>query len=780
MKLSIIEIMKKIEIRRTVYVAALLLLVSCSREIMPLRLTADADGEKLLATEFHILPFEACGQNTKSALEECQDKISGINMLVFNAESGKLLEDHSGYFSSEALRNITLPSNGLFNIYFFANVPDLSGIFPKEEEKMETFGYRMNSYDEMIGTGFPMSYFQTVDTDAGGVVNIWFRRLVTRLELSFDKSALSRLHREGTFIKSMRLCNAALDVYPFAHGGSAATASTNSGEQADRAVDADVDILNAGGTVFLYTLTNMQGVLLPAETPQRGKTPQALESRIVEDKMKLLTYLEAHCRMDSEDWSGEDIVLRHYLGGESMEDYNCSFDIFPGKTRRISLVLNEDDPLLQPWRFESEGEILYKNFTLDKTEARIMKNFPSDITVSAPFDFEIISCGKHFRADIVESTLETASETWTKTIRVRTEEAAAALLTPGQKATPFTEQLVLGSLTRSGRDTSITVKTYREIFPLALRIGEDGKIRLFGDNPLGLSFRCDYEITGENGEPVINLTSAVCTPSLSGDTPAGYGNVIGSFRNEGRQAVVLNLLLQPIWRGNTGFFMGKGNAALFGPGRRFSPGKHDATKKIMYCQGEYSPPYTIDFYSNTDYNTSLSHITRTDELPQIFFLPSDDPNDTSLKTTDGFSFGKPDYKFKIGDFTPAGSTGHNNCDNHVMSDFETCPFYIANACMQGTDLRLFTHHWNFENMTEEITVNFLSPGRDLFAPGAAAGNTADARLVFRIKGLYVPFDVMTAIDEASYSYSGVHLVVNGCTCWPGGSPSRDGIGGVKL
>lgn len=704
-------------------------------------------------TEKHIkVNVHVCG--FKSSFDEYQEKISGINVLLFDASDGKLLKEHSAYYTLEQLRSMSLPADGVYRLYFFANVPDLSGSFPAMESELENFGYCMDSYEDFALYGLPMSYCQQIDAGNEEILNIWFQRLVTRLELSFDRSSLSPLHQKGTFIKSLHVGNAALDVYPFAAGGSKATRATSGKQQADNALDADVDILNAGGTIFLYTLTNMQGELLPPDTKQNEKTPEHLAQTGCSARTELLTYVEAHCALNCDDWTGGDVVLRHYLGGDSPDNYNCSFNVLPGKTRRVCLTLTEDDPLLQPWRFEAAGGMNYKKFSFGQEDVGIMQNFGADLEVCAPFNFEIIGSSMYYSAKIIESTYDSGQELWKKVIRLETDTPLSGLLPEGESASPASEKLTLRSLTRSRRDTCVNVNIYHSVFPLALRVDQNDVLQLDGENPLQLSFNCIFELSDISGNVIKQGSSTICPPASIADLKSSLG-----------QNVILSVLLQPAWENNSGFFMGSGNAAMFGPGGNYSPGRLDATSAIMFATYTDIYPKTLGFSSNVDYHLDLSYTTDSyDNAPKIFFVPSTTAGDTRLLATEGFSFGKPDYRFKIGNFTPPRSTGHNNCDNYVLSDFEQCPFYIANGGMMATHIDLYTHSWSFSSKLEEIKVKFLRPGRDLREN--ASETEREAELILRINGAG---NNAVWIDQASYNYNGIHLIVNGCTCWPGGA-----------
>ena len=348
MKLSDIEKMKKTLIPAAL---AILLSMSCTKKEVLFPTVSDGD---FLKKEINWKVDEYDGE-TKGVPDSVQDKISDANIIVFDAR-GKLVGNCGGYMKS--ISHLVFPEKGEYSIYVIANAGNLSGIYPEDEEDMEDFSFDMPSAASISGTGLPMSGYNCFNTESSGFLDLNLTRLVTKLYVKFNKEDMKPEYRKNTCVTSLGIRQEAVDIYPFALGGSTATKATAEKEWGDKATEEEIAVINDGGMVTFYVPTNMQGDLLEEDIDQADKVPGMLEMEYDVDFYifgPLLTYLEMHCRVEDDAAVYQDVVFRHYIGGSAAtgpDNYNCSFNIYPNRTREMTLVLSGDDVIKQSWRLE--------------------------------------------------------------------------------------------------------------------------------------------------------------------------------------------------------------------------------------------------------------------------------------------------------------------------------------------------------------------------------------------------------------------------------------------
>lgn len=320
----------------------------------------------------------------KSVYEAEQDMLGDVNLLVYD-EDGALVEDCGGievsrhYDSWTELGSIRLIEGRMYSIYMLANCGDMKNLYPASESGLESFCCEFKSYIGFKERGFPLAYHQHLNTVGGCSIDIRFTRMVSRIDLMFDKTGLPAQFQAGTFVTHVGIRQAALNLFPFASGGSRATRCTSDSE-GDYLSDEDVEKINSGEPVPIYVLTNMQGDdILPPECELKNKTPSYIKEhsirKLSEEQMRLLTYIEMHCSVDSPDARYDKVVYRHYPGGDSAENYNYSFNIYPGHRRSLTLCLTSEMVDGDDWRIDPDDPAVKYDFDLDLTRISIIKGY---------------------------------------------------------------------------------------------------------------------------------------------------------------------------------------------------------------------------------------------------------------------------------------------------------------------------------------------------------------------------------------------------------------------
>jgi hypothetical protein len=332
---------------------------------------------------------------SKSSLHINETKIE--NICVFGYTNGKL--DQYTYLNGNEDIKLYLRKGISYNLYAIANCGDIG--VPSDESKIGEVMFSIPSISHLQGKT-PLSWSKKgiiIHKDSESIT-AHLERLISKIWLSIDKSSL-----EGLFIRSARLCQSPLVVYPFMDGGSKVTDSRMVGD-GDYASNTDIGHLNKGESIFFYTFENCQGSLLPENNDPWKKVPQSLG-----EKASLCTYLEIECEFGQDALYEGGVKYRLYLGKD-----NCSnFDVTRNHNIHISLELSEDaiekiswkvDANVNPtvdliWEQSVKAEYLYQygeiNFPNATNTLPIKINHGgSDILIGSDTAQSIESEGIHF------------------------------------------------------------------------------------------------------------------------------------------------------------------------------------------------------------------------------------------------------------------------------------------------------------------------------------------------------------------------------------------------
>lgn len=247
-----------------------------------------------------------CG--VKSSIDLAEDKIVNINIFAF---SDGIACGH--LFTEESSRaKIILPS-GEFTVYIAANLGKMKD-FATEKELSE-WRYRIDASSALAGTPLPYTAILNLNTNNldRSEIPVTLTRMVAKCGFRFNASAIP-----GLTVKSVRLCQAALDIRPFTSDGSTPERIE---EHGDYASAEDIYNLNAGGTVYFYALENHQGELLSGNDDPWNKIPDNIPG-----KAKSCTYIEVTGTFDQSTADGVygNVKYRFFLGHNASSDFSLT------------------------------------------------------------------------------------------------------------------------------------------------------------------------------------------------------------------------------------------------------------------------------------------------------------------------------------------------------------------------------------------------------------------------------------------------------------------------
>lgn len=293
--------------------------------------------------------LDGIGGYSRSVLPTDDRQINDISIFAYSEGH---LED-AGYFTSFSDMSMEIFPEKVYDFYAVANMGEVEP--PVSEQDMETFAYLMDSVSDM-SEGFPMCWnLEGFESSSGEPVSISLSRLVAKIMLNV------RCEVEGMTVVSAGLRQTPISVNPFAEGGSRAAAGLVS--DGDSSSEQDVAVLNAGGSVALYMLENMQGTLLPGNDNPMLKVPESLENNA-----GVCTFLEVACCFEEGHDKEGTVVYRMYLG----EDNVSNFDVERNRVLNVSLSLTSDGfSVKDSWKIVPDYIQHVTSLKIDEDQLRI-------------------------------------------------------------------------------------------------------------------------------------------------------------------------------------------------------------------------------------------------------------------------------------------------------------------------------------------------------------------------------------------------------------------------
>lgn len=308
-------------------------------------------GEDMENTRIEIVPAPDTPDRRSSDPDE--NVITDLNIFIFNS-SGMMEEsfysDISGFGHENGayIHETSLLKGCRYSIYVCANAG--YRIDAKDLDELLSYRYHL-VYPDDYRIGIPMSG-KSEDTAVpdDGHISIPLERAMSKISVSIDRSRLSddvefnvRKISIGGCPKSVLLfreSRAADEDDIFLHGFSKeddAVARLNYDEGFGRS-----------GKACVYMLENMQGDLLPADTPDNGK--------ILADndpKARVCSYIEIEADYSSDRYytkPGESLVYRFYLG-----ENNGNFDVRRNCHYNVCIAPYDDGLKEDSWRVDKSA-----------------------------------------------------------------------------------------------------------------------------------------------------------------------------------------------------------------------------------------------------------------------------------------------------------------------------------------------------------------------------------------------------------------------------------------
>lgn len=280
------------------------------------------------------------------------DRITDINVWIYR--KGVLLEEHSFYsqIPQDGKLEILFPvAESSYDIYLLANTGEASG--PILETDIGSASVSFENYSSFREKGFPMAGALMGFVPKGNACAT-LSRLVGRYDIqAFDNPSNTMVRY--TFL-SARMKSCAKTIRPFGQVegetgyASRAVCASDITEDGDFLGAADLATLNAGGTVTLYYLENCQGLLLPDNDTQYGKSAEAVASATGDPaRAGLCSYLELRCRALTPTAEYATVTYRAFLGRDAHSDFSVVRNTIHGFTLDMaSNLIRADDWFVEP------------------------------------------------------------------------------------------------------------------------------------------------------------------------------------------------------------------------------------------------------------------------------------------------------------------------------------------------------------------------------------------------------------------------------------------------
>lgn len=768
---------------------------------------------------------EQVGPKTKSSFTEEQLKrISDLNILIYH--EGILQKEYCKYITDLSSIRFSLPGGkDGFNIYLVGNVGEVDA--PESESDIEDLQYVVSSYDDFRTKGFPVANAY-MNYTKGSPTNLKVKRLVGQYNVRINASA----DAEYT-VKDLRMINCALDVYPFATDKKATVFGKNPSIQSGDILTAeDIQKLNAGETVALFFIENLQGVLLPNNTDRRNKIPS-----IVGEAAKSCTYIEITADIQTASAKYTNGKYRFYLG----QDETTDFSIRRNTVYNATLDFTQNMVSEEEWRIEVD-EPVFIGMNFDKDVAMVIKGAEDMIYVQGfdnngdlmDFDVEVVAGGDLFNVEKVDGLNYRESTSIGRCYGLKfTSNVEIDGLYP-YNAEPTYKS---GRIRVSSKETyngkpiyvkDIPVRIYHKLFPLLIKIEKQGsgayKLMMKGRNPmeLGLDVSVSYNLEGVDftytgrGSAVNSVSNvmpgrssvqhnavdlqgkAICTlnSNLTSDNLSRI-----DFTIKGRHISNNSSWDEayPKLQSEEAICMGKDHCeATFGPGETLRPQNlHVLPEDDTYYA--YVGDKTAQALEEGDSFHVIKEVNSTIKnvwLP-VYVFEQEMRMDNGTWGTKRYYWNhsfitgntKDYYDLSADYYAPTrldvptregGAIGVNKKDLNIFSDekikpYINAPFYFVNGGLTCNYVEAKESgklgNWNNKNTKFFVKYNFYGSGRDLFVENA--NNPDIHEMVYSIVA-WTNFWGNYKSTHEKYYKSRTYMTINGCSSWPGADETKDG------
>lgn len=752
-------------------------------------------------------------QTKSSFTQEELTRITDMNILVYH--DGKLLSEHSRYFADLSKVMMTFPSTkDGFNVYMVGNVGEVEA--PEDESEISKLQYVVGSYDEFRTKGFPVAN-TFLNYQRGSQVEFKVKKLVGQYNIRIDASAT-----EATYtVKDLRMKNCALDVYPFSYDTPAAVfGEENSVNTGDMLTSDDIAKLNAGETVTLFFIENLQGVLMPENTDRKQKIPTNLDPMIA----KRCTYIEITADVQTKAVKYTNAKYRFYLGQDETTDFNIRRNTLYNATLDFTQNMVSEEE----WRIEAEKPNI--EVLMDKEEAMVIKGAEDMIFIQTldnngnqidlDFDVKILSTSGKINVEKIQTSyLEDPELGESIGLRFTSNVDLCGLYPYDTEPTYDTETVRISSKeTYNGAPIytkDIEVRIYNKLFPLLIKLEKAAtdtyNIVLRGQNPLKLGIAVGYTSTvqgvsqnrsglelydyisnGKRTDRTVNINGREFTQINNISTPSDLSRINFNVRgvNQGTKGVVA----YPKLLSSEQIYMGANSAATYGPdsdlrpyifsdtvedqsllyiiydeeGRTISETPHGRTNEITTPgEGVWITAYLYNYYTSKDYtgptHYHYDHYFRTGKV----------------KTTYAYVYDiyHPSYTYNL-PTRERDCLGVNQSNHDIIAEQDkiTAPFYFINGgltcCYASVYDTGYLGNWNNKNEKFVALYKFYGCGRDLFIENK---QNEDIHIMKYSVWAWTNFWGDYKSSQGDKYYTGkCYMTINGCSSWPGADQTQFG------
>ena len=715
-----------------------------------------------------------------------------IDLNVFVYHGGVLLEDCCRYYRdfSSLMLSFPIDKDG-FNIYLLGNVGKVEP--PKSEYNLEFLCYMQGSFEDFKTKGVPLAgqyqgYFK------GDLAHFSLKRLVGQYNISMRVSADDAQY----IVKDLRLKNCARDLYPFAnipaHDFSCRCGSSACG-CGDYLSTSDISCLNRGGTVSLYFIENLQGVLLPDNDDRKNKIPSTLElvQSGVSDRC---TYLEVTADIVTPTAKYTDGKYRFYLGQDQTKD----FSIKRNTLYNVTLDFTQNMISEEKWRIEV-GEPDVVPVKLDKDEAMVVRGVEDMVYVQAydnngnlmDFDVEILSSKGYVNVQKVECNYcERSGLGKAMGLKFTSNHALEGLYSYGSEPDYKTETVRIKSKeTYNGNPLyikDIPVRVYYKLFPLLMKIeyGSDGtggnsyNVVVRGRNPMGLGL-CVETSAMKSGSGTVSCKSE-CFNQYGADGKVSVGAVAvagircGSLGSSVKSPDDLcrvdfkvsglsgggsySSMAYPRLQQSVKVFMGDGTEATVGP--------TFGDKKLSPESLPDLPDDDMFLMSLKDYSDGkVYYCGPIQDAYSKIFSKSSKVMDVRI-----LSNAAADKYFEMGLVSGVGEVKYFSNQSH-----ERCPFYFVNGGMMvsycNVDMNCEAVKYPKYSLST-LSCYYYSPGRDLFYEKKGDDTFYMHESGYKVK-YWRNLANKSKSEQVSKFYVGnFYMTINGSSTWVGADSTFDG------
>lgn len=765
-------------------------------------LSADPDAVSCTFTVAVDSP-EVMGDWHRSSFTDVDmTRISDLNVFIYH--DGVLVPDCCRYYDDMSDLMLSFPEGkDGFDIFMVGNVGRITP--PETASDLTMLRCVLDPRKDFLEKGFPVAE-KFEDYMKGDPAHFKVKRLVGQYNIRMKVSAEDAEY----LVKDVRLKNCARDVYPFGSDVAAGEfgCSCVPGECicGDYLTDDDVAKLNAGETVALYFVENLQGVLLPDNTDRRQKIPSRLDlvEKGIADRC---TYLEVTADVTTDAARYSDGKYRFYLG----QDQTTDFSIRRNTLYSVVLDFTQNMVCEEEWRIDvDEPEVV--SVKIDKEEAMVIKGVEDMIYVQAydtggnlmDFDVEVLSSNGYVNVykNMARDYREQSGLGKSLGIRFTSNVEIDGLYPYGIEPSYKTETVRISSKDKyNGKPVftkDIKVRIYHKLFPLLLKLEKGDCYRypgqgmtvyniiLRGCNPMALGLKVRTEQLFANGGT--DSSEGVCYNYYDsyGGVNSGNGMTwIGAVTQEGQPMGYIDVdSPDDISRIDFTVTGWKNNTTTTG---RYMTYPRLQQSADIYMGAEAEAEYGPCVKSTLNqYLVSMLPMRLPDHPGEdtAFWVEAGSdvvgPGKSITTLTKVMTSGEVNvYAGSSRCYSATSSLGVGNREFASDDSYEACPFYFVNGGMSlaycSVNLDCSAPKYEKNASSSKIITQYYAPGRDLFYEKKSDDAYVYHNSGYEIKCWKTITNKLKCKQVDKYYEGKFYMTINGCSTWTGGSRKNAGF-----